>query len=192
MRAPAAHVRLHGLSKRHLLSSLYAAPAGQLLILAGSGCAASVCVAQTNHFALLPWVSWRPLSDPEAPPPASPATLRSPTERTGKLTYAAVVSHVWGCRWGVAVRVSIIVGSAGFLVLYLIILGDLLVGEPSRLRRTDNQAAFGLSAALPAARAPPEQAARPPANRPAPAVCCPPRSSRPPRHRLPALQRHHP
>ncbi|KAL4422665.1 hypothetical protein ABPG75_008862 [Micractinium tetrahymenae] len=52
-----------------------------------------------------------------------------PTERTGKLTYAAVVAHEWGRWWGVAVRASIILGSAGFLVLYLIILGDLLVGS---------------------------------------------------------------
>ncbi|KAL4448998.1 hypothetical protein ABPG77_007715 [Micractinium sp. CCAP 211/92] len=52
-----------------------------------------------------------------------------PTERTGKLTYAAVVGHECGPGWGVAVRASIIIGSAGFLVLYLIILGDLLVGS---------------------------------------------------------------
>ncbi|EFN52375.1 hypothetical protein CHLNCDRAFT_138809 [Chlorella variabilis] len=51
-----------------------------------------------------------------------------PTERTGKLTYCAVMEHEWG-RWaGAAVRFSIIVGSAGFLVLYLIVLADLLVG----------------------------------------------------------------
>jgi amino acid permease len=51
-----------------------------------------------------------------------------PTERTGKLTYAAVVEHAWGRAAGFAVRFSIVVGSAGFLVLYLIVLADLLVG----------------------------------------------------------------
>lgn len=54
--------------------------------------------------------------------------LCRPTERSGKLTYAAVMEAEWG-RWaGAAVRFSIVVGSAGFLVLYLIILADLLVG----------------------------------------------------------------
>lgn len=67
----------------------------------------------------------------EAPAVALPARVcaRRPTERTGKLTYCAVMEHEWG-RWaGAAVRFSIIVGSAGFLVLYLIVLADLLVGE---------------------------------------------------------------
>ncbi len=73
------------------------------------------------------------LHAPEIPPSVSLAIPRSPTERTGKLTYAAVVGHECGPGWGVAVRASIIIGSAGFLVLYLIILGDLLVGECAKL-----------------------------------------------------------
>ncbi|KAI3430398.1 hypothetical protein D9Q98_004993 [Chlorella vulgaris] len=60
---------------------------------------------------------------------ASIALMLRPTERSGKLTYAAVMEAEWG-RWaGAAVRFSIVVGSAGFLVLYLIILADLLVGS---------------------------------------------------------------
>lgn len=60
---------------------------------------------------------------------ASIVLMLRPTERTGKLTYSSVMVQEWG-RWaGVAVRASIILGSAGFLVLYLIILGDLLVGS---------------------------------------------------------------
>ena len=59
---------------------------------------------------------------------ASVCVLLRSTERTGKLTYAALMEAAWA-RWaGVAVRISIILGSAGFLVLYLIILADLLVG----------------------------------------------------------------
>ena len=54
---------------------------------------------------------------------------RRPTERSGKLTYAAVVGAECGPGAALAVRVSIIVGSAGFLVLYLIVLADLLIGE---------------------------------------------------------------
>lgn len=60
---------------------------------------------------------------------ASVAVMLRPTERTGKLTYAAVMEHEWGHAAGLAVRVSIVAGSAGFLVLYLIVLADLLVGE---------------------------------------------------------------
>jgi hypothetical protein len=59
---------------------------------------------------------------------ASVCVLLRCTERTGKLTYAALMEAEC-TRWaGVAVRLSIILGSAGFLVLYLIILADLLVG----------------------------------------------------------------
>ncbi|KAI7845763.1 hypothetical protein COHA_000677 [Chlorella ohadii] len=60
---------------------------------------------------------------------ASIAVMLRPTERTRKLTYAAVMEHEWGHWAGVAVRFSIVVGSAGFLVLYLIVLADLLVGS---------------------------------------------------------------
>lgn len=57
-----------------------------------------------------------------------PRAACRPTERSGKLTYAAVMEHEWGRAAGIAVRVSIVGGSAGFLVLYLIVLADLLVG----------------------------------------------------------------
>lgn len=43
------------------------------------------------------------------------------------------MEHDWGRAAGIAVRLTIILGSAGFLVLYLIILADLLVGEPVEL-----------------------------------------------------------
>ena len=63
---------------------------------------------------------------------ASVCVLLRCTERTGKLTYAALMEAECA-RWaGVAVRLSIILGSAGFLVLYLIILADLLVGGRGR------------------------------------------------------------
>lgn len=68
--------------------------------------------------------------DPPLPLPLPHSLPGRPTERTRKLTYAAVMEHEWG-RWaGLAVRFSIVVGSAGFLVLYLIVLADLLVGAP--------------------------------------------------------------
>lgn len=44
------------------------------------------------------------------------------------------MEHEWGHWAGVAVRFSIVVGSAGFLVLYLIVLADLLVGARSGAR----------------------------------------------------------
>jgi hypothetical protein len=68
-------------------------------------------------------------SGPPPPPPRPAPCARSRTERSGKLTYAAVVEDAWG-RWaGAAVRFSVVVGSAGFLVLYLVVVADLLVGE---------------------------------------------------------------
>lgn len=70
-----------------------------------------------------------PISEPTHPPCLPSPASRRPTERTGKLTYASVMEAEWGRAAGVAVRISIVGGSAGFLVLYLIVLADLLVGE---------------------------------------------------------------
>lgn len=112
------------------------------------------CPIQLQSAALLPMYVYRPLllllhrRPPECSHKLTCATLLAtcrclaaipafpshspccrPTERTRKLTYAAVMEHEWGHWAGVAVRFSIVVGSAGFLVLYLIVLADLLVGE---------------------------------------------------------------
>lgn len=65
--------------------------------------------------------------------PGAPAARRA-SERLGRDTYASTIGALWGSGAAAAVRASIILACAGFLILYLIVLVDVCIGALLRSR----------------------------------------------------------